>query len=237
MHITSTQYRRRPRGVTLLVALAFVALGFTALATTAHAAFTLNSGTLALTDGDASGATNPPTGSWVELPTDDPEATPPFFDNPSSSWEGGSGQYTIIRNANSDESSTGLELGSTQSGSGEIFGDTTDDFAFAPFYAITTTAPDLTFEGSSSETGTRALESGDLSGLDIEYEGNTYTVGTTTASGGDHTVPLHGHIIGAVGGSPPATITLEWTTDLTAPEAGNFAPFKAHFHWEGTYIP
>lgn len=231
MNTRSVQSARLPRGAMLLMALVLAALGLAVQTATASADFTLSSGTLSLTDGDNS---SPPNGSWVELPQDPPATG--FFVNTTSTWTGGTGQYTLIKNANSDTSTTALELGGTQSSSGEIFGDTTDQFAGTPFYAITTNDPTLTFSGTASDTGTRTLVSGDLSGFEIVYNGVTYDVGTTEATGGDHVVPLHGEIIGAVGGKTPPTITLDWTTDLTK-NAGNFSPFQAHFHLEGDYTP
>lgn len=226
MQVTSTNYRRLPKGAMLLVALALVALGFAALTTKANAAFILDSGTLALTDG--SGSADPPAGSWVTLPTDVP-ASPPFFPNTSSTW-GGSGKYTLIKNANADESPTALELGTTQSSG--IFGDTTDPFQHFPFSGITTSAPKLVFYGSASDTGTRALKYGVLP-LDIEYGGKTYNVTTGTKAGPTRVVPLNGYIHGDAT-KPGATITLDWTTDLDEP---GFDPYQAQFHWEGHYTP
>ncbi|HEY0226964.1 MAG TPA: hypothetical protein VGC05_11365 [Mycobacterium sp.] len=230
MH-TIPKPQRLSRKATLLVALMLAALGLTVLSATANAAFTLNSGSLSLTDGN--GTTDPPSGSWVTLPTDNPKAVPPYFENPTTSWKGTpKGKYTLIRNKDSVLGSTALTLGSTQAGG--IFGDTTDKFAGVPFTAVDTSAPTLTFEGSASETGTRKLTSGDLSGLEINYGEGTYNVGTTTASGGMHIVPLHGTITGAVGGKKTVTITLDWTSDLTEP---GFEPYEAHFHWVGDYTP
>lgn len=232
MQVTSTHHRRLPQGAALLVALAFVALGFAALATQANAAFTLNSGTLALTDG--AGNTDPPSGSWVTLPTDDPEHDDPaYFTNTSSSWTGEPDdfKYTLIRNTNLDDSETALELGAPQAGG--IFGDTTDPFQHFPFSGVTTKAPKLVFYGSPSDTKTRKLKFGYLP-LDIEYGGNTYNVSTKSKPGGTRVVPLTGHIIGDATVPGAAKITLDWITDLDEP---GFDTYTAHFHWEGHYFP
>lgn len=239
MNTILSRSTRLSRGTTLLAMLALAVLGLTAFAASASAQFTLNSGTLSLTDGTVDG--DPPSGSWVELPTDKP-ASPPYFANPSSSWTGTTegeppvttGQYTLIKNKDSLLGSTALELGSTQP-TGGIFGNSTDQFGGAPFYAVTTSAPTLHFYGSATDTGTRKLKWGNLSGLEIVYKEGTYDVSTTSKPGGKHVVPLTGHIIGdATDPENPALITLDWTSDLVEP---GFSDYQAHFHWEGHYIP
>jgi hypothetical protein len=236
MSTRSSSLRHLSRRATALASLALALFGLASFTTAANANFTLSSGTIRLTDG--SGATDPPSGSWVTLPADTASTTPPYFTNPSTTWTGSpDGKYTLIKRADSVLASTGLRLGRIQSAGG-IFGDATDTFGFAPWQAITTTTattgatPTLTFSGTAAGTGTRTLVSGDLSGLRIRYGGGTYDVSTTQAAGGKHTVPLTGEIVGATTSSP--TITLDWTSDLVEP---GFSPYRAHFRWVGTYTP
>jgi hypothetical protein len=210
-----------------VLVLAAVAISLAAFAGSASANFTLNKGTLKLVNGSRTGA--PPSfGSWVRLLTDDPTAVPNFFPNPTTTAT--TTEYTLI-----DGSAAGaaLHLGAAQPGGG-IFGPQTT-FNGLPFSAVTHVAPTLTFAGTDSDTTTRTLVHGNILGLTITYNGATYDVSTSSTSGPDRIVPLHGEIIGnATSTNPTARITLDWTTDLTqAP----FTPYRAQFHWEGTYNP
>jgi hypothetical protein len=225
----STRSFDLPRRVSIraVLVLAAVAIGLTAFAGPASANFTLNKGTLKLINGSRTGAP-PSNGSWVRLLTDDPTAVPNFFPNPTTTAT--TTEYTLI-----DGSGAGiaLKLGTAQPGGG-IFGPLTS-FNGLPFSAHTHVAPTLTFAGADNGTGTRTLVHGNLLGLTITYAGATYDVSTSSTPGPDRIVPLHGSIHGnATSTSPTARITLDWTTDLTQ---GDFAPFRAQFHWDGTYNP
>lgn len=225
----STTSPRRLRGRTAL-AVALAGLGLSAFAaTSAQADFTLSGGTLTLQDGSTTG-TPPSSGSWVKLPTDDPRASPAYFDNLAST--GASGEYTLINGSRS----TGLLLGRAQT-TGGIFGPLTPFGGPSPTYdfdafTVTGSAPQFTFTGAATNTGTRTLTRGDLSGLRISYGGGTYDVSTTEATATKHIVPLRGTITGNATRS--ATITLDWTSDLVEP---GFSAYQAQFHWVGTYTP
>jgi hypothetical protein len=223
MSIRSFDLPRR-MSIRAVLILAAVAIGLTAFAGSASAHFTLNTGTLRLENGSPTGAV-PSFGSWVRLPTDDPLASPAFF--PNSSTTAASTEYTLI---DGTTPGIGLRLGVAQPGGG-IFGALTT-FNGVPFSAHTITAPTLTFDGSDTDTGTRTLTRGELD-LRITYNGATYNVATNATAGGTRTVPLHGSVTGNVTGTS-ARVTLDWTTDLDEP---GFSPYRAQFHWVGTYTP
>jgi hypothetical protein len=226
MSIRSSGLPRR-MSIRAVLVLAAAAIGLTAFAGPASAEFTLSGGTLRLVNGSQTG-TPPSSGSWVRLPTDDPFATPNVFLNTSTL--AASTEYTLI---DGTAPGFGLRLGVAQTGGG-IFSRATT-FQHVPFTIVNTSASTLTFQGSDSDTGTRTLTGGDLSGLRVSYGGSTYNVGTNATPGGDRIVPLHGSITGnATSTSPTARITLDWTTNLT--ETG-FAPYTAQFHWDAIYNP
>lgn len=233
------------RRAMLPLALTFAALlGLLAFAASARADFTLNSGEIHFGPVVTPDTGNPPSSnSWVSLPTDNTKAKPNYFQNPTTTWTGTpKGLYTLIGGFNVsgeiETPVTGLTLGGAQP-SGGIIGNDTNTFAGEPFslFTVLGSAPDLTFSGSDSETTPRQLTAGDLSGLRVLYQGQTYHVGTTVAGGENQTVPLHGSIIGSTTDPEnPATITLAWKTNLTASDPG-FEPYEAEFHLVGTYTP
>lgn len=220
-------------------------LGLMAFAASARADFTLNSGEIHFGAKTLPDTGNPPSfNSWVSLPTDNTEAEPNYFQNPSTSWTGEpAGLYTLISGFDKSEGVetpvTGLTLGSAQP-TGGIIGNDTDPFNGAPWtlFTVCGSEPDLTFSGSDDDTDTRELTGGDLSGLRVRYAGHTYHVGTTVAGGTNQTVPLHGWIEGSTTDPEnPATITLAWKTDLTEPADPGFGAYEAEFHLVGTYTP
>jgi hypothetical protein len=224
MSTTSASVSHLSRRATALAALVLAMFGSAAFTTAAHANFTLNSGRITLTAGSTTG--NPPTGSWVSLPTDNPLATPAYFTNPSSTWTGTpDGLFTRIQ-----PGTTGLTLGGTQP-SGGIIGATTDTFNSVPFTLITTSDPTLTFSGAAGDSGTRLLTGGDLSGLRVLYGGNLYNVGTAFGAGAHRIVSLTGEITNSTASSLNR-ITLKWTTDLTEP---GFDTYRAQFQLVGTW--
>lgn len=244
MHRTLSGLARHLRVKRIAVAASLAVVGLGSLAGAASANFTLSSGSIQLTAGATTG--NPPTGSWVSLPTDQPPPPPPFpfpdhFINPSTSWTGTpTGLFTVIRSGiSAGGNAPGLTLGTTQSGANSITGDTTDPFDRVAWYlysrAETPTTetgwtPRLTFAGLATDTGARSLVSGDLRGLWVRYNGNDYYVGTDESTGLE---PLTGQITGnAITGR---TITLNWNTDLASPYAPGFEPFQARFQLVGRY--
>jgi hypothetical protein len=227
MSITSSSpSRRRSRRAALLAGLALAVLGPAAFASSAGAHFVLSSGTLDLVQGGASG--NPPSGSWVTLPSDDGGGA--YFTNPSSTWTGTpDGLYTRISNG-----TAGFTLGAAQPAGG-IIGASTDTFAGLPWTLVNTGASTLTFDGADNAIGTRTLTRANLTGLKVTYNGATYNVGTTTGGGNDVITALTGSITGnATSTTSPAQITLDWTTDLTEVP---FNTFQAHFHLVANYTP
>ena len=231
MSTTAASVLHLSRRATALAALALALVGTAAFTTAAHADFTLSSGKITLTAGATSG--NPPTGSWVSLPTDNPLATPPYFTNPSSSWVGTPDKlFTVIRPG---AAPAGLALGATQPAGG-IIGPTTDTFNGIPWTLVTTTGvhPSLTFSGTATGTGTRLLTGGNLTALRVLYGGTTFNVGTAFGAGAHRIQSLTGEIHGSAAGTDAsrATITLGWTTDLTEP---GFEPYRAQFQLVGRY--
>jgi hypothetical protein len=229
MSTTSTSVLHLSRRATALAALVLALFGSALFTAAASANFTLNSGKITLTAGATTG--NPPAGSWVALPTDNPAATPPYFTNPSSTWVGTPDTYyTRIQ-----PGTVGLTLGAAQP-SGGITGSTTDTFNGLPWSLVSVSAPVLTFAGSHSDTvNTRQLTGGDLTGLRVRYNGTTYTVGTAFGPGPHRIQSLTGSIVRSTTGTGAnaATISLTWQTDLTEP--GGFGAFRAHFQLVGTY--
>lgn len=221
MSTTSASVLHLSRRATALAALVLAVFGTAVFTAAASADFTLNSGRITLTAGSTSGT--PPTGSWVSLPLDSGGG---YFTNPSSTWTGSpDGLFTRIQ-----PGTAGLILGATQPAGG-IIGATTDTFNGIPWTLISTgTAPTLTFSGTSTGTGTRALIGGNLTGLRVSYGGGTYNVGTGFGAGAHRIAPLTGEITGSTTGSN--TVRLNWTTDLTEP---GFDTFRAQFQLVGTY--
>lgn len=228
MSTTSASVLHLSRRATVLAALALALFGTAVFTAAASANFTLNSGKVTLTAGSTTG--NPPTGSWVALPTDNPLATPPYFTNPSSTWIGTPDKYyTRIR-----PGSVGLTLGATQPTAGGITSSATDTFNGLPWSLVSVSAPVLTFAGNDNDSGTRALNGGDLTGLRVRYNGTTYTVGTAFGAGPHRIQPLTGSVTGNTTSTDnPASVSLTWQTDLTEP--GGFGTFRAHFQLAGTY--
>jgi hypothetical protein len=210
------------RRATALAALVLALFGTAVFTAAASANFTLNSGRVTLHPGGTTG--NPPTGSWVALPSDDGGGA--YFTNPNSTWTGTpDGFYTRIQ-----PGTTGLTLGGAQLAGG-IIGTSTDTFAGLPWTLISTSAPSLTFSGNATDAGTRTLTGGDLTGLRVTYNGSLFNVGTGFGPGADRIHSLTGSITGSTA-NPANKITLTWTTDLTeAP----FATFRAHFQLVGTW--
>ncbi len=148
----------------------------------------------------------------------------------------------MIRKGNSGAAdSAGLTLGAVQASG--IVGNLTDPFNRVPFTLYTRAAtpasnpgwtPSLTFSGNATDTGTRSLASGDLSGLWVGYGGNDYYVGTGSSAATGRIAPLTGTITGNATRSGRATITLTWNTDLASPYAPGFEPFQAKFQLVGT---
>jgi hypothetical protein len=213
----------------LVVALA--AVGLTAFVASAGADFTLSTGALQLQNGSTTG-TPPSSGSWVELLNKTPGGAP--FLNPAST--AANDLYTLINGSGA----VGLLLGKAQPNGG-IFGPLTyfgQQIVTDLFSALTLpgSAPTLTFSGSETAKGARALLAGNLLGLDIQYNGGLYNVQTEFNTIKDTFLPLRGLIVGnalATGKSAP-TILLHWATGLL--EEG-FNAYNALFHWVGTYIP
>jgi len=230
MSTTSASMLHLSRRATVLAALVLALFGTAVFTAAASANFTLNSGRITPIQGGTTG--NPPTGSWVALPTDNPAATPPYFTNPSSTWSGTPDTYytRIVPGA----VPTGLILGTAQP-SGGIIGSQTDTFNGLPWDLVTVSAPVLTFAGNHNDVGPRALTGGNLTGLRVRYAGNTYTVGTAFGAGPHRILPLTGSIVRSTTGTGAnrATIHLTWDTDLTEP--GGFGTFRAHFQFTGTY--
>jgi hypothetical protein len=217
----------RRMSIRAVLVLAAIATSLTAFAGSASADFTLNTGTLKLINGSQTGSP-PVSGSWVTLPTDNPLASPNFF--PNSTTTAASTQYTLI---DGTAAGAGLRLGVAQPGGG-IFS-TLTTFQGVPFSLVNLEPSTLTFAGADNGAGTRTLTRGNLTGLRILYGGNTYNVGTTSTSGGDRIVPLHGTITGnATATNPTARITLDWTTNLTEP---GFDLYTAQFHLDTVYNP
>jgi hypothetical protein len=224
MSTTASSVLHLSRRATALAALVLALFGTAVFTTAANADFTLNSGRITLTAGGTTG--NPPTGSWVSLPTDNPLTVPPYFTNPSSTWTGTPDRlFTRITTG-----TTGLTLGAAQP-SGGIIGSTTDTFNGVPFTLVTTSAPTLTFAGNATDTGTRLLTGGDLSGLRVTYGGSTYNVSTGFAAGAHRIQTLTGEITQSTSSSLNR-ITLTWTTDLTEP---GFEPYRAQFQLTGSW--
>jgi hypothetical protein len=230
MSTTSASVLHLSRRATVLAALALTLFASAVFTAAASAHFTLNSGKITLTEGGTSG--NPPTGSWVALPSDHPGLPTPYFTNPSSTWVGTPDTYytRIVPGA----APAGLALGTAQP-TGGITGSQTDTFNGLPWDLVTVSAPSLTFAGNHNDLGARALIGGDLSGLRVRYAGSTYTVGTAFGAGPHRILPLTGSIIRSTTGTGTsrATIHLTWQTDLTEP--GGFGTFRAHFQLTGTY--
>jgi hypothetical protein len=221
MSTTSASVLHLSRRATALAALVLALVGTAAFTSAARADFTLNSGRITLTAGSTTG--NPPSGSWVSLPSDDGGGA--YFTNPSSSWTGSpttDGLYTLIRPG---ATGSGLFLGTAQP-SGGIIGSGTDTFGGAPWSLVTTSAPTLRFSGTAGSPFTRSLTGGDLSGLRVLYGGSTYDVSTGFTAGAHRIATLTGSI------SASNTITLNWTTDLTEP---GFSTFRASFQLVGSY--
>lgn len=229
MSTTSASMLHLSRRATVLAALALALFGSAVFTAAASANFSLHRGKITLIAGGAS--VNPPSGSWVALPSDHPLLPTPYFTNPSSTWIGTPDTlYTRIRPG---AAGTGLTLGGTQPAGG-IIGSTTDTFNGLPWDLVSVGHPVLTFAGTHTDSGSRALIGGDLTGLRVKYAGNTYTVGTAFGAGPHRTLPLSGSIVGnPTSTNEPATITLTWQTDLTEP--GGFGTFRAHFRLAGTY--
>lgn len=225
MSTTSASLLHLSRRATVLAALALALFGSAVYTAAASANFTLNSGKITLTAGSTNG--NPPTGSWVALPSDHPGG---YFTNPSSTWDGTPHKlYTRIRPG----AALGLTLGAAQP-TGGIIGSTTDTFNGLPWDLVSVSAPVLTFAGNHSDAGSRALVGGDLSGLRVVYAGTTYTVGTGFGPGAHRIHSLTGSIVGNPTSTlNPAQVTLTWQTDLTEP--GGFGTFRAHFQLVGSY--
>ena len=241
MSSTLSRFVRRAHAKRVALAAALAVVGLGSFAGAASATFTLSAGSIQLTDGSTSG--NPPSGSWVSLPTDDPTATPPYFQNPTTTWSGTpTGLYTVIRKGkNAGGNAVGLVLG--RPSQSDILGDLTDPFNRVPFTLFTRAdtpasnptwaGPTLTFDGSASSTGTRRLLRGDLTGLWVSYGGNSYYVGTAESSATGRIAPLTGSITGNATRSGAATITLNWNTDLASPYAPGFEPYQARFQLVG----
>jgi hypothetical protein len=204
-------------------------VGLTAFVASAGADFTLKTGALQLTNGNTKG-TPPKSGSWVELLSKDPGGEP--FLNPASTAEN---HFLTLINGSTAE---GLLLGKSQSsgifGPLTYFGETTTKDLFSAL-TLPGSDPLFTFSGSDTDTGTRALLGGNLLGLDIEYAGGLYRVGTLFgAKGGDIVQSLTGTITGNALETGKATVVLNWSTALLEP---GFSLYNALFRWEGTYIP
>ncbi len=229
MSTTSASLLHLSRRATVLAALALALFGSAVFTVAASANFTLNGGTITLAAGSTNG--NPPSGSWVALPTDSPLHTPAYFTNPSSTWDGTPDKlYTRIRPG---AAPAGLTLGTAQPAGG-IIGSTTDTFNGLPWNLVSVSAPELTFAGNHTDGGSRALVGGDLTGLRVVYAGTTYTVGTAFGPGAHRIHSLTGSIVGNPTSTlNPATVSLTWQTDLTEP--GGFGTFRAHFHLVGSY--
>src|SRR6202046_1806726 len=203
-----------------------LAVALTAFVASAGADFTLSTGALKLTNGSTTGPT-PSSGSWVELLNKDPGGKP--FLKPASTAEN---HYLTLINGSTSE---GLLLGTSQSsgifGPLTYFGEKTNSDLFSAL-TLSGSKPFLVFSGKDNQTGTRLLLGGNLLGLDIEYAGGLYRVGTLFgASGGDIVKSLTGEITGNAL-SKTNTILLGWTTGLLEP---GFSLYNAQFHWEGTY--
>ncbi len=222
--------RTQRRSILAAVTVMLAAIGLTAFVATAGADFTIRTGKLQLTNGSTTGS--PPTsGSWVEL-YDKVNGAP--FINPASTALNHA--LTLINGSGAE----GLLFGTAQP-SGGIFGPLTYFGGTEPidlFSALTLPGSDplLSFSGKDNESGTRGLLGGNLLGLDIQYAGSLYRVGTDFGTaGGDIVVPLSGTITGnALSASEPATILLTWVTALLEP---GFSLYNAQFHWVGTYTP
>jgi hypothetical protein len=219
--------QRLPILAALIVALA--AVGLTAFVASAGADFTIRTGRLQLTNGSTSGSP-PSSGSWVELLNKDPGGSP--FINPAST--AANLALTLINGTGAE----GLLFGTAQPGGG-IFGPLTyfgQTLQADLFSALTLpgSSPFLTFSGAHNATGSRELLGGNLLGLDIEYAGGLYRVGTEFgATGGDIVQSLTGLIHGNIlSTTNPATILLNWITSLLEP---GFSLYNAQFHWVGTY--
>jgi hypothetical protein len=228
MSTTSASMLHLSRRATVLAALALALFGTAVFTAAASANFTLNSGKITLTAGSTTG--NPPSGSWVALPSDHSGG---YFTNPDSTWDG-TPQHKLYTRIRPGAAPAGLALGVAQPGGG-IIGSTTDPFNGVPWDLVSVSAPVLTFAGNHSDLGSRALVGGNLTGLRVKYAGNTYTVGTAFGAGPHRTLPLTGSIIRSTTGTGAnaATVTLTWQTDLTEP--GGFGTFRAHFQLVGTY--
>jgi hypothetical protein len=215
----------RTHRLSILAALtvALAAVGLTAFAASAGADFNIEAGKLLLTSGTKTGT--PPSGSWVLLSN---KTTGALFLNTTSTAENEG--YTLINGGGG----SGLTFGSAQP-TGGIFG-TLTLFDGAVFSALTLpgSKPLLTFSGTDSQTTPRLLLGGNLLGLDIEYGGQLYNVGTQYNSFPDALFPLRGLIVGntLATKAPFATILLHWSTGiLLAP----FNEYNALFNWVGTY--
>jgi hypothetical protein len=221
----------RTQRLSILAALAVaLAAGLTAFASSAGANFTLSTGALKLTNGNTKGAP-PESGSWVELLNKTPGGEP--FLNPASTAEN---HFLTLINGSAAE---GLLFGKAQPTGGifgalTYFGETTTKDLFSAL-TLPGSDPLLVFSGTDTETGTRVLLGGNLLGLDIQYAGGLYRVGTLFgATGGDISQALLGTITGNALQTGKATIVLNWSTGLLEP---GFSSYNALFHWEGTYIP
>lgn len=222
MSTTSASVLHLSRRATALAALALALFGTAIFTTAASANFTLNTGRITLQAGATSGF--PPAGSWVSLPAD--AGGGGYFTNPNSSWTGTPDKFfTRIQ-----PGTTGLTLGGTQTAGG-IIGATTDTFNGLPWTLISNSHPTLTFAGGSTDTTSRALTAGDLSGLRVTYAGSLFNVATGFGPGAHRIHSLTGSITGSLD-SPTHRITLTWVTDLTEP---GFEPFRAHFQLVGTW--
>jgi len=205
------------------LALALASVGLMSFAASAGADFTLNSGLLLFKNGTTTGT--PPGGSWVLLIN---RNTGALFVNESST--AANKGYTLILGS---APGVGLELGAAQPNGG-IFGPLTlfNGFTFSAL-TLTGSKPSLTFSGTDSETGLRQLLAGNLLGLDIEYGGQLYNIGTQTSPFTDGVLPLSGLVHGnLLSKTNPGTILLHWNTAiLLAP----FNEYNALFHLVATY--
>jgi len=225
------RFLRTPR-LSILAALtvAIAAVGLTAFVASAGADFTIETGSLKLTNG---GPGTPPSGSWVELTSKDAGGEP--FNNPAS---GASNHFlTLILGSGAGD---GLKFGTAQPNGG-IFGPLTYFGEAIPtdlFDAVTLTgsAPLLVFSGIDTQTVPRILLAGsNLLGLFIAYAGGLYNVQTEYNTIKDTQFPLRGLIVGnALSKTNPATILLNWSTGLLEP---GFSLYNALFNWVGTYLP
>ena len=222
MNARRRRLRTQRMSIRSVLTVVLAVTGLAAFTASAYATFTLNSGTLKLTNGTTTGT--PPKGSWVELLNKDIGGAP--FNNPLSTAE--DHDFTLIDGS----TATGLLLGRAQPNGG-IFGPLTF-FGPALFSVDDRTAPSLLFSGSAKTTTARTLVGGFLDGLEILYNGGLYNVGTHFGTGQHIVQGLLGTITGDATLPGKATILLTWQTALLEP---GFSLYNASFHWEGVYTP